>query len=692
MGLQLVSLTYLYPISDSLVGADWTGTYADIDDLYGAWDSGATNNRYNGTGPSSRRCGMTQMSGATSISNVRLGVRVERSGGTWMGQAFRPYLYIGGVAYYYDASWQVAPFGYTFFQGDYGVNPATSAAWTQSAVNALLASIEGKDSTSIMRLDALWLEISFVGAPQQVEPVRDVASRRLFSFRQPRSVLPGLVVPLDVGLDVSPMTALPIVHFAGPHSTDQGWLQKPWQARPGLVREITILGDGSGCRLNVIDRRQRLVLYRDNAWSRISSSPITADGIARISKGVGRAYIRPSVAWVKDPTSGMYRAVEADQEQLGDTGELFEAYAENVVQYSGFQAGDITGWTKSGTGVNGSAIIADTNDVQLYGYAMWDRSSTGVDRSAYFLAGSPHTTDLKLTSTVSSSIAANSIMFLSIWTRNDGGAAQSGWYALQRGVDSKYWRAFDDTWHVGIEWNEIDTNGGVAEVQRWDAGPITAGASATTLTLICGLPSTVPAGQVTHFYGAQITGQNPSSPILTTNATRARYASQLLITNDVGKRCINTDQGGFCCEVIPQWSSAYIGNVNKTILYIALDSSNYMWLYYDGTNGRWAFEVKHNSVTDRAVQSGSVTAGTTYRVGARWTGSNGELDLTAYTYSIFVDGVKGTDDVGGAISGVLDDCDLEIGTRNTTENFDGVIRLHTSLQWVPTDVEMARLP
>ena len=93
-----------------------------------------------------------------------------------------------------------------------------------------------------------------------------------------------------------------------------------------------------------------------------------------------------------------------------------------------------------------------------------------------------------------------------------------------------------------------------------------------------------------------------------------------------------------------------------------------------------------------APRNPSPSANTVYQIGARWTGSNLELGATAYTLSVWVDRVKGTDAVAAAAMTETASAYLDFGSKAAagTEQLNGQIRKIHVFQHVPSDEEMAR--
>jgi hypothetical protein len=173
-------------------------------------------------------------------------------------------------------------------------------------------------------------------------------------------------------------------------------------------------------------------------------------------------------------------------------------------------------------------------------------------------------------------------------------------------------------------------------------------------------------------------------------AAGARAIDRGYWSNNTGARTWCAQQQSSRFEVTPDWNAAAVVAINCTVAYVYHDANNYAWTYFDGPNARWVFEEKVAGVVYRAVKSASPVANTRYLISVRKTGSRGELGLTAYTASIFVDGVKGTDVVPGAAMTEAGTSTFDIGTKAGTDPFKGKIRRRISRQIVLTDTEMAR--
>ncbi len=130
---------------------------------------------------------------------------------------------------------------------------------------------------------------------------------------------------------------------------------------------------------------------------------------------------------------------------------------------------------------------------------------------------------------------------------------------------------------------------------------------------------------------------------------------------------------------------------NLVVFQAYYDADNHQQFYYSNAAGQWIYRHKVNATTYTATKTASVTRGTTYSLGARWTSEEGELGLSNYTLSVFVDGVKGTDVTAGAAPTTTATADLDIGKIAALDGWiDGYLRQIDSVPYVLTDEEMAR--
>jgi hypothetical protein len=298
--------------------------------------------------------------------------------------------------------------------------------------------------------------------------------------------------------------------------------------------------------------------------------------------------------------------------------------------------------------------------------------------------------DRQITGTASAAIAASSIVSVSVDHKDDSGSPL--YFAVQRGVDSKYVKTDGVNWQAGKVWHAMTTS---LTPARYAFVQIDVGTSSTTLTVLVGVPTASGvAGQINHLYHVQVeVYPYPTSRIVTAAAAVTRAADSLTIENFHGKRVWMNERGYAHLVFIPEWNSADVTGVSRFLWSAFYDANNSFKLFYSGGT---SFKVRTRIagvVVDTAVTQ-AVVRGGTYEIGFRWTGADGEEDLTPYTLSIFCNGVKGTDAVyAGPMPTMTSAPFLTIGSAEGAVNHcDGWIRHFVVGQAVFSDEEIADLP
>jgi hypothetical protein len=597
--------------------------------------------------------------GLRTVTAIRWGVRVKSLGTDWIN--INGYTYYGGVGGYYTTNDHTSSGSYHNI-----VRPLLrwdGGTWTLDDLVtpfALVLHYEADDTFSIppgehgtLLCTSVWIEVDGDSpATGILVGPRQAASRRLRGRRLPSGVIEANVPSLRY-LDYELGSLLSLSHPDLPSTDGRGADVKAWQRWPVvLVGRETQEQQGNEV-LRLRDLRDYLVTFWEPGKTDRNPGDYS-DGLAGLTSGGGRTWYRSSSAWVRTPATTVTKVL-AYADKLDVDGLLLERAGTNELIQSAFKNGTFTGWTGSGSGT----IVADTEEL------LFDPATSGVAQSAKFTAGNPITTELKLVSTATATIAASTVCRLAIWHDDDSGAALS--YYLQRGFDSKYWRDSDQTWQASKTWNALPVT---ASRARHSSKQIDVGGSGTTLTLAVGVPTTGTVGQINHLYHVQLEKQKwPSSAIVSEGTTYTRTADQLLIQMAAGTEEWPPERGTFRAKVQPAWSAADVAE-NHTVAYAQHDASNYDWLYYDGVNMRWVFERKAGGTTYRATKSASPVAGTVYTLAARWTSSLGEFGFPTYTISVFVDGTKGTDATAAALT-TASAPTLELGCKAAAEQLDG---------------------
>jgi hypothetical protein len=464
----------------------------------------------------------------------------------------------------------------------------------------------------------------------------------------------------------------------GPEPTGVGWGRggAQWRLRSFTVQKIELHPDAGNAILTLLDRRHIDALIWDTGYKRLTSGRLET-GVARFYPDVTRTYTRPSKAYVSSPADAdVVVAVPYNLPAISYDGELFEAGATNFLLRSSLKEGT-TGLTLSGTGVNGSAIATDTTEL------LFDQDIT--EYALKFTAGNPHTTELSArwpdTESIDYGFYGQEFR-LSVDHMDDSGATL--YFRVKRLVDNQFWNDSSETWGSTVD-NPITNSTTRA---RFSSSIIDIGAANTVIQLELLQQSGGTAARVNRVFHVQLENQLCAGSRIVTDDVKFERAATVLSYTQISnaRRCYQEDQGTFFCEVVPFFDSDDgLGGTIYNIEYPDEPIEFQHNLSYDTSTDVFKFTVFIDPNTYAATFSQTVTRGTVYKVACRWTYDSGELDLPNYTYSVFVDGVKGTDDTGEAPPTIT-----WAGELLNFGVFNGIIRRRCLIPYPMTDEEIAR--
>ncbi len=647
-----MALAYLYPNSIVLdngsfasVGSAPGGKWDAINDIYGLTDD--TNYVRCGSGSAPNiRFGLTAMPAAKQINSVLVRARRRMPSGsqsTTTRLAMAATLtVVQNISATYTTSWSTVAGGSVVT-----TNPDTSQPWTVADMANLIIILLHPNAPVSATADWSWaiIEVDYIPADESIGLPKGVPSSQLRVTRRGLQFF-DMRAPLAYG-SIPLLEPFRISHHALPTPDGLGASgDRPWSRAEAVLLGRSVDLDTHTVRLKGLLTRDITTRVWDTFVSEEKPNS-TGSGPARFSLA-GKSMIRTSAAWVESAAAaaqgGMSLSVVAgNSEKMADAGTYIEGVRSNWLLRSFFISGT-TGLSLAGTGVNSSAIAADTTDVLAD-----ENVSTN---SLKFTGGSPiGAADCEAAFPVTNTLPAGSKFRLSIWRKDDSAAAPLA-FKVQRGSDSNYWRESDQTWQASETWNYMT---GSATWARYTSKVITLSTAASTLTVSLGIPGTTyggtsVAGQINRVAAAVLEeGVNGGTPIATDTTLVYGLADSVAYSNNFKERSWNRDHGSATIEVIPNWDSADLDSAEqRCILDAYYDASNFdRVLYINGTG--WVYRRCRKGVTVSATLAGSVTRGTTYKIGVRWTGVAGERDLAPYTLDIFVDGTKGTAAVSAGI-------------------------------------------
>lgn len=373
-------------------------------------------------------------------------------------------------------------------------------------------------------------------------------------------------------------------------------------------------------------------------------------------------------------------------------GTLYEDAAKNLVQNSAFLdngAGPPTFLDMTedlGTGATITAVSSTTIPMLFIDPTIQGKAV----RAAAFTKGSAGNCLASWSLAIDTSGDAARILF---WHR---GAA--GTYSLQRSDNSRYWDG--DSWEVGIthltlaaesdEWLREDT--GVID----DTFPTTG-----TLTLSIGMDSATGAENSVIYFAQMMAYQHWA--IMSDIVTQGGITVTSEVDDEVwdldnsgghSAQTFNPNRGTVRARLRFTTDTADIPNsTNALICRFGIDATNIDQFYLQRDSGG-QYRIIGQRVIAGSIDASAIlnltdhTIGTEIEVAFRWTDAGGdELGLAARTLSVFVDGVKGTDDQASAIHSTSDQTTfIRWGAIAHTDNLKiAYIKNVELVQWVIPD-------
>jgi hypothetical protein len=590
----------------------------------------------------------------TSEDNVYRGGVIYGDGSSAVG----PNPTIPGTSYV-DASWAAT---------------APAGGWTTAEINASQFGVAWGNAIDNRhtRCTTVFVRVVYDPVEEKVTPARLLASMILRIRRRAPRIL-EVTVPLRVALDVDFLQDVAFSDFRYPTTGGGGLGTKSYERGVFRILGIDIDPMQMTGKLTLLEMRRLMVSLWDVGRA-VRSQAEDLDSIARLSTQPYE-FRRNSVAWGEDPESGLIRKVGVGQLKALQGGTLFEGHSNNIVKNSNFNQGVATTWG----GVGSPTIEADTGDL------FFDASET--EQSMKVTVPSSPTAGGDGASQTTNTIA-NAISRLSIDRKSD--TADDLFFRLQRSNDSQFFNDSTGGWGA----SSVDNSMGQTTVAgRFISKQIPApGASTTYVIEVFGKTG----DQVFHVYQVQIEQNDfATSRIVTQGVAVTREPDLLKIGNsDAFPRTLHPERYTYRTLFTAEWDSADLASgAIKRIYRVAWDASNEESLYYDGDNGRFVLERILASTSYKAFKSHTVVRGTQVLIAARATSGEGELELSDYTLSVLVDGVKGTDASPGGAPTLPSAAELVFGQKgDDTEALDGFLEAWEISPFVLKDAECGRAP
>ena len=561
--------------------------------------------------------------------------------------------------------------------GDY-----TNADLVDTGANRFQFGIFMGSDSATLRCTELFVEVDGIPLNQTIGPEREVASRKLWSNREPEQAIQ--VVNGWEALEAELMDPIGFSHAQGPTHDGKGWGPKDWERGFGRLRSQVISLSSPRVVSTIVNRRRRQVTLWETMKLTVSGDPDIADGLARLDcAGADREFTRTSKAWVED-LGGVIRRIDEAKEKIEPKGILIEAARTNKVLESSFVSGT-TGWTKvENTGT--ADLSTDTNDLKF---------ESGVSAQSAALTATAATHDVEITD-VTASLGASTKHTLSVEGKV---SAASGSIAVFIQNDTTgNWLTISNTWQASRP-STPPLGGSPTTIFRGQF-PFDTEGTASTHTIVLNVNGTV-NGTAYHFYHAQIeAGGWMTSRIVTNDNVVAgavtRDADSLLIRNDstLAQRVFPVDRFTVRVLFATLWNSADLAGTGITPIILDLihsDTNNRILIYHVNSTTLRVNYTHGGTVESASFASPGLVAGTEYEVVIRRTTSSGELGETSNTLSIFLDGVKGgTEDTIPTDLTEAAASFIQLGSSNmATNHLDGWIGEIMASPVVFSDTEIA---
>lgn len=722
-----VAYAYLYPNANSSVGADvsvspsgtaWEAVndpYSEVND-----DDLIISSATDDTGSGTANFTFQDMPQAISVSKVSLRCRLRRHAsmppGTGTGQDHKARLHLKISGTEYSATAIIAPpsVNWTWYGFEWANPPsAPTTEWTKALVDGLIAGAamweDGTNSITGTGMSACYLLVEYVAAPSQIEQARLVGSQKLWLTRK-ASPSSELVLPIGYA-DTGVGDDLEVSHPDGPHPTDEGWLYELWQRRRMRVLERTIDLDGGNVRFKLLDLRATAYMASLVETLRTDIAPgAIDDGLLRLQSGGGRAFTRSTDAWAQAPEDGRVTLRVANELMLQGPEEHRAAALEpartNFAKQSSFTGGAAS-WTASTAG----ATIVATNDLFDSGVTEWHGQIVSDAASDVYLETFCDVPEP----------GGNEVLRLSI--DYELSSATTLYWQLERIADSRQWDPVNGDWGGSGFYTLADmmVTGeptGRGSILRCVSEAILHEPTATNgYYLRIGVTAAEASGATLAVYHAQLEGydgdatvDSATSRIVTTTARVTREVDYLSFGETLDNRAWPIDGGTVLFEYRPNWCGVD-GSVGlgpgggpfslKNLLRVQYEGDgSYMdACFCDTWNGSVGvtfrrriasvnYDATHGTILDRK-DCNAAGVMSWYRIALRMVGEDGELDLTPWTLSIFVDGVKGTDVVSAKMTDVPSSATLYLGGSPSGVSGDGQFRNVVMLPFCLTDAEIA---
>jgi len=494
------------------------------------------------------------------------------------------------------------------------------------------------------------------------EQARDVATRRLWMFKQP-VLTPTIETPrLDL-LDLDLFDTLGVSHPTFPCATTSGAGAQQWAQGDLTIKAIEFDLDALELAFVGEETRRYRATYAESNVNDVIEFNERRDGMAVLavgaSSGTGalRVFERDSIKYLERGDDGNVAAVRPAVEGINVRGLSIETSNYHNLLNNVFASTLTSGWTTGSSGATLEAITSGSD-------AVFDSSITAncCKLSATTSASASISQSFSRIVAVTAGSTVDSpgrYMTLSIDHKDD--SDYLFWW-LQNTSSAKYWNGGTLAWtssglypntvalstSLARESFVVNTNGAAAgEIggpYTLGIGPGTSGVRDRINRIYC-----VSLDENRRFSTSRI-----ANLVGSTTALGRRSGDKIMVSNDESARVWSADHGTLLCSFLPEWNSAvdhseaYSTDVNyfsgpyATIAFCYHSSLNYAHVYYGFDTSQWVFQLVSAGTsysTTVAKSLAPITTSEPHTVAARWIGTAGELGFDSGTIHLFVDGV-----------------------------------------------------
>ncbi len=525
-----------------------------------------------------------------------------------------------------------------------------------------------------IKVTSLWLAVTYDPTDESRGAIPpEFPSRKLRRSRLPVGVLNSTF--RGDALDIDLLTDFVVSHSEGPKDGGKGWGEKDWERRHFRCFNNVLNLNEMTVQLTAIDLYDYWCMFWHTGIApyNIKSDETFPDGPAVLTPGSTETFARASKGWLQDG-SGIIVEFSNAIKRVGPDGILIEGAATNYIINSAF-FDDYTGWTRSTPG----QISLDTDNTLYEPKIADDYGGTNQTLKLLYDDGvggcHVHRTSIQV-------FGEFHYVAFSLWHK-DSNASFPPRVSIQNTVTGKYWKASTETWEVAAIENDMTGRtifGRSFMILKQDPD------NASTLKFFIRSPSSPGSGD-THSYIGQVQvewqsglfpegQQEATSAIPTFDGTITRAGESLKFSNNRGRRVWPSECGTMIVSCKIFWSEGQdygepnplpVAGLPLLLAYYNADNWAYLSIGQPGNILKFTIKADGAGGVDNFayVNPFEVVENQTYVVAARWTSDRGELDLPAYTLSVFLDGAKGVDSQATGFINQTSTGTFNIGTPET---------------------------